>query len=409
MTPQPNIPSHFLRRAREVFDSTRELRRDLHRHPELGFREVRTAGIVARHLHELGLEVATGVGETGVVGLLQGERPGPVVMLRFDMDALPIQEQTGAPYASQVPGVMHACGHDGHTAVGLTVVRLLHEVQAELAGTIKFVFQPAEEIMQGARRMIQDGVLEKPRPDAALALHLWNEQPLGWVSASPGPVMAAADAFRVRIEGRGAHGASPQDGQDPILAAGHIITALQSIVSRNISPLETAVVSVTQFHAGEAFNIIPSAAEIGGTIRSFSPEVRARVLARMEQIIHGIGQAMGCRASLELLGSTPAVVNDSAIADEVGRVTRLLFPEFQLETQARVMVSEDMSLLMEAVPGCYFFVGSADPEHGRDAPHHHPEFDFDEQALPVAVSVMAGAAYQLLSGTGLPRAKVGSE
>ncbi|MDH3943068.1 MAG: amidohydrolase, partial [Anaerolineae bacterium] len=240
----------YLSESLQLFSYTQSLRRDFHQHPELGFQEVRTAGIVAKELISLGLEVTTGIAETGVIGILEGEGAGKVILLRFDMDALPLDEETGADYASTNPGVMHACGHDGHTAIGLTVAQLLHANRGEFSGTIKFVFQPAEEGLGGAERMVKEGVLEDPRPDYSLGLHLWNEFPLGQTSATPGPVMAGSQTFKITVKGKGAHGAAPHQSVDPVIAAAHIVTALQSIVSRNVDPLESIVISVTAVHAG---------------------------------------------------------------------------------------------------------------------------------------------------------------
>ncbi len=386
----------WVQEAQQLFEYTRGLRRDFHRHPELGFQEVRTAGIVAKELNALGLEVSTGIAETGVVALIEGARPGPVVLLRFDMDALPIEEQTGAEYASQTPGVMHACGHDGHTAIGLTVARMLATHQEEMAGTVKLVFQPAEEGLGGAARMVAEGVLQNPRPDFSLALHLWNERPLGWLGVGVGPVMAAADAFSVRIAGKGGHGALPHQATDPVLAAAQVINALQSIVSRNVDPVDTAVVSVTSVHGGSAFNIIPPAVDLQGTIRTFAPATRELVLRRFEEVVAAVAGAMGCTAEVNLQDATPAVINDPAVAARVQRVAEALFPEAELDRHFQTMGSEDMSLMMQDIPGCYFMVGSADPTRGLDAKHHHPKFDFDEDALPRAAALMAAAAVEML-------------
>jgi len=388
---------NYLTEAEQLFETTRMFRRDFHRHPELGFQEVRTAGIVARELSALGLEVNTGVAETGVVALIEGEKPGPVVLLRFDMDALPIVEQTGAEYASQNPGVMHACGHDGHIAIGLTVARLLHNHRNELAGTVKLVFQPAEEGLGGAERMVDAGVLENPRPEVCLALHLWNERPLGWIGVANGPTMAAAEIFTIRLTGRGGHGAIPNLTIDPVLAAAQIITALQSITSRNVSPLQAAVISVTMMHAGETFNVIPPEATLQGTIRTFEPAVRETVLRRFDEIVNGVAQAMGCQVKIELQRLTPAVINDPKVAARVQAVAAGLLPESVLDTDFCTMGSEDMAYMMQEVPGCYFFLGSANPEKGLDAAHHHPRFDFDERALPRAAALMASAAAKFLS------------
>jgi len=388
---------NYLTEAEQLFETTRMFRRDFHRHPELGFQEVRTAGIVARELSALGLEVNTGVAETGVVALIEGEKPGPVVLLRFDMDALPIVEQTGAEYASQNPGVMHACGHDGHIAIGLTVARLLHNHRNELAGTVKLVFQPAEEGLGGAERMVDAGVLENPRPEVCLALHLWNERPLGWIGVANGPTMAAAEIFTIRLTGRGGHGAIPNLTIDPVLAAAQIITALQSITSRNVSPLQAAVISVTMMHAGETFNVIPPEATLQGTIRTFEPAVRETVLRRFDEIVNGVAQAMGCQVKIELQRLTPAVINDPKVAARVQAAVAGVLPESVLDTDFCTMGSEDMAYMMQEVPGCYFFIGSSNPEKGLDSAHHHPRFDFDERALPRAAALMASAAAKFLS------------
>jgi len=375
--------------AKQLFPYTRELRRDFHRNPELGFQEVRTAGIVARELTELGLEVSTGVGKTGVVATLEGANPGPVLLVRFDMDALPIQEETGAEYASQTPGVMHACGHDGHTAIGLTVAQLLENHKAELRGTVKLVFQPAEEGLGGAQAMVADGVLDNPKPDQCLSLHLWNDKPLGWIGVTPGPAMSASDRFTVKITGRGGHGASPHLSIDPITAGAQVITALQNIVSRNVNPLEAAVVTVTSMIGGEAFNVIPEAVELRGTIRTYNPDIRRIVLERFDQITRGVVEAMGCQVELELRRVTPAVVNNPQMAEKIFNIASEVFPEAEISTEERTMGSEDMSYMMEDIPGCYFFIGSADRERGLDAGHHHPKFDFAEDALVTGAALMA--------------------
>jgi len=386
----------FLSEAQELLEYTRELRRDFHQHPELGFQEVRTAGIVARELTDLGLEVSTGVGKTGVVAILEGKKEGPVILARFDMDALPIQEETGAEYASQTQGVMHACGHDGHTAAGLTVARILEAHKEELSGTVKLVFQPAEEGLGGAEAMVADGVLDNPRPERSLSLHLWNDKPVGWIGITPGPAMSASDRFAVKIRGRGGHGAAPHLGIDPVVAGAQVISALQNIVSRNVPPLESAVVTVTSMTGGEAFNVIPEVIELRGTIRSFKSEIRDLVLRRFKKIVIGIAEAMDCQAEIELWKITPATVNDPEMAGRVREVAARILPESELEANERTMGSEDMAYMMDDIPGCYFFVGSANHEQGLDAAHHHPKFDFDERALPRAAALMAGAVVEFL-------------
>jgi amidohydrolase len=387
----------FLVEAQKYFTYTRDMRRDFHLHPELGHQEIRTAGIVARELQALGLEVSTGVGKTGVVAMIEGSKPGPVLLLRADMDALPILEQTGAEYASQTPGVMHACGHDGHTAILLTVAKMLHGIRAELPGSIKLVFQPAEEGQGGAEGMLADGVLDNPKVDVTLGLHLWNEQPVGWLGLATGPTMAGTEIFKVRISGKGGHGAIPHLAVDPILAGAQVVSALQSIVSRNVAPLQAAVVTVTTFHAGEAFNVIPPYVDLSGTIRTFDLGVRETVLRRFNEIVTGVAEGMGCKAEIEHTRMTPALINDprtTAIAQEVAA---RFFPESQVTTTGPLtMGGEDFAFMMEKVPGLFMFVGSANAEKGLNYGHHHPKFDFDEASLPRAAALMASVAVELL-------------
>jgi len=385
------------REAQELFEYSQQLRRDFHRHPELGFREMWTAGVVARELGQLGLEVSTKVAKTGIVALLEGNHPGPVVLLRFDMDALPIQEENSEDYASQVPGVMHACGHDGHMAIGITVARMLKNHHMEFNGTVKFVFQPAEESLGGSVKMIAEGVLENPKPDYALALHLWNECQVGTAALVPGPFLAGATSFKITISGRGGHGALPQQTADPVLAGAHLVTAIQSIVSRNISPLDAAVISVTQFHAGDAFNVIPQYAELKGTLRFFKDEIRSRLIERISQLSKGISVAMGCKAEVEFSELTPAVKNNVDVTRRLAPIFIETIPDIVIDSVFHTMVSEDMAYFLEEIPGCYFMVGSANPGRGIVYGHHHPKFDFDEAAIPRAVSLMAASALELLS------------
>ena len=393
----------FLTPATSLFEYTQALRQDFHIHPELGFREFRTSGVVTRDLEALGLEVTKGIGKTGVVGLLEGAKPGPTLLLRFDMDALPITEETGAEYASKTPGVMHACGHDGHTAIGLTVAKMLHAHRDDLAGTIKFCFQPSEEgnngeEVGGAEMMLRDGVLDSPKVDMSLSLHLWNEKPLGWLGIAGGPVMAGAEIFTVRITGKGGHGAIPQQAIDPVVAAAQIVSALQSIVSRNVAPMETAVVSVTTIHSGTAFNVIPQTAELTGTIRTFDLGVRQKVVQRFEQIARGVGEALGCQVDVEVKRMTPALINDKAISSTVQAAARHVLSESDLDTDGYfTMGAEDMAFMQEKIPGCYFFVGSNDKARHLDYGHHHPKFDFNEEALIRASALMASAAMDVLN------------
>jgi amidohydrolase len=301
---------------------------------------------------------------------------------------------------------MHACGHDGHVAIGLTVAKMLYAHREELAGTVKFVFQPAEEgtcgeEIGGNEMMIREGVLENPKPDLALALHLWNEKPFGWVHAASGAVMAGAEHFKITVTGRGGHGAIPQNTVDPVLAAGQIVSALQSIVSRNVAPLQSCVVSVTMIHGGETFNVIPPEVKLEGTIRTFDPGVRESVLRRFDEIVHGVAAAMGCTAESHVKRLTPAMINAEEAAKRVQAVAREVLPEAELDTSAYLtMGAEDMAFMLEQTPGCYFFVGSANRGKGLDYGHHHPKFDFDEAALPRAAALMAAATAEFLRGEG---------
>jgi amidohydrolase len=367
-------------------------RRDLHRHPELAFEETRTAGIVAKELLKLGLEVQTGVGKTGVVGLLEGDHPGLTVLVRADMDALPVHEQNETDYVSTVPGKMHACGHDGHTSIGLAVAKMLSARRAQMHGRVKFVFQPAEEVGNGAKAMIADGALENPRPDFAIGLHLWNNLPVGKVAVTPGPAMSAADDWRCVVTGYGGHGASPHQTKDPIAAAAQIITALQTVTSRNVDPLDTAVVTVAMIRGGDAFNIIPPTVEMKGTIRTYRQKTKEMVHARVRAICEGVAAAMGCSAELTFDEMTLAVDNDPVLSDQIAALAAEVVGAENVVRDERTMGSEDMSYLMQNIPGCFFFVGSANAARGLDYPHHNPRFDIDEQALVIGATILASAA-----------------
>jgi amidohydrolase len=394
----------FFNEAQSLFPYTQSLRRDFHMHPELGFNEIRTGGIVAKELEALGIEVTKGVGKTGVVGLLEGAKPGPTLLLRFDMDALPIVEDTGAEYASKNPGVMHACGHDGHTAIGLTVAKILNAHKNEIAGTVKFCFQPSEEGTNGegiggAEMMMKDGVLENPKVNMTHSLHLWNEKPLGWIHVAKGPVMAGAEEFKVRIIGKGGHGAMPQVTIDPVACAAQIVSAAQTIVSRNVAPTETAVVSFTVIHGGTAFNVIPQEVTMEGTIRTFEPRVRERVLQRFNDIVNGVSSAMGCKAEVSVKRLSPALINADEVTAKVQETARRTLRAPQTEhdnTPYLTMGAEDMAFMQEKVSGCYFFIGSNNAEKHLDYSHHHPKFDFDEQALISGTALMSAAAMDIL-------------
>ncbi len=370
-------------------------RRDFHRHPELGFSEFRTGRIVAETLEALGYQVQRNVGRTGVVGLLQGAKPSPVVMLRFDMDALPIQEENEVEYASQNAGVMHACGHDGHTAIGLGVATLLARHRDELAGQVKLVFQPNEEgtnDSNGAPAMIADGALKSPRPDVLFGLHVWNSLDLGKAIVHPGAMMAAADIFRIRVVGRGGHGAIPQQTVDPVLVASHIVVALQSIVSRNVPPMQPAVLTVGSIQAGTAFNVIPPTAEMVGTVRTFDNDVQNLVENRLRRISGQIAAAFGAEAEVTYQRVTPLLVNAPVPTTFMQQIAGQVLGTANVVAGEPSMGGEDVAYFLQEVPGCFFFLGSRNVSKGKVYSHHHPLFDIDEDALPLGVAILTAAS-----------------
>lgn len=379
----------------KIYDQARELlprivddRRHFHQHPELAFQEFETAKLVSKRLEALGYAVRNGVGQTGVVGLTQGEPGQPVIMLRFDMDALPLTEANEVEYKSQTDGKMHACGHDSHTASGLAVAELIMRNRVEFPATIKLVFQPAEEIGSGASAMIADGVLENPRPDYVLGMHVWNEKPVGWVGLTAGPVMAGCDELFIKIEGKGGHGGVPNSVKDPIVAAANVIMSLQTIVSRNLSPFESAVLSIGSIHAGTVSNIIPPAVDMVGTLRSYSSEGRDLVLQRAKEIIENVAAGMGCVGTLENRGAMPPTINNPEVTKLAVEASYALGIDLVIDENFHTAGSEDMSYYLNEIPGMFMFVGSANAEAGKSYPHHHPRFDIDENCLPIGISLI---------------------
>ncbi|MBI2847064.1 MAG: amidohydrolase [Chloroflexi bacterium] len=372
------------------------LRRDFHRHPELGFQENRTAGVIAKRLTDMGLEVNTGIAKTGVIGLLKGEKPGRTLLLRADIDALPISERNRVSYRSRNEGVMHACGHDAHIAVLLTAASVLARHRDLVNGNVKFAFQPAEEQGGGAKPMIEEGVLRDPDVDAALGLHVWNNLPVGVVGIRTGPTFASADEIKITIKGRGGHGAMPHQGVDAIAIAGQVITTLQNIVSRTVSPLESAVVTIGKIEGGTAFNVLADRVVMKGTVRAYSMELRKNLLERVERVVQGVALALGGEYEFESRFACPPVVNDARMTKLVGKAAASVVGKDKVVTAEPTMGADDMSYFLEKVPGCYFRVGSANPGKGADKPHHHPEFDIDEEALPIAAKVMLKAALDYL-------------
>jgi amidohydrolase len=362
-------------------------RRDLHAHPELGFEEARTSDLVARELASFGIEVHRGIGKTGVVGVLRNGSSKKSLGLRADMDALPLRELNDFSYRSKNPGRMHACGHDGHTAMLLGAARYLAATR-RFDGTVNFIFQPAEEGIGGARAMIEDGLFKRFPCDAVFGMHNRPGLPLGKFAVRSGPMMAGGAFFDIDVTGRGSHGARPESGVDPVLVAAHIATALQSIVSRNVRPVETAVVSVTQIHAGDAYNVIPQTARLSGTVRAFSEDVLKMVERNLERIAAGVAQGFGASAKTDFRLIFAPLINDAQQADYAARICEeLVGAENVRRDPSLIMASEDFSFMLKEVPGCYFNIGNGDGEGACEV--HNPSYDFNDRALPYGASFFA--------------------
>jgi amidohydrolase len=369
-------------------DELIRVRRHLHRRPELSMLEFETARFVQTELRALPLDdLRTGIGKTGILGTLKGGRPGPVTLLRADMDALPIAELVESPHASENAGVMHACGHDGHVAILLAAARALCRRRAEIPGTLVFCFQPGEEGSAGNRLMIEDGALENPHVDRTFALHLFSGLDVGKIGVRDGAFFASADEFFLTISGKGGHGAMPQLAVDPVVAASYFVTMLQTIVSREVAPKDPAVFTVGKFEAGTTFNVIPDKATMMGTVRCFDPEVRASMPVRMERILKGLCEAMRVEYELKYHWSYPPTVNNKAMNDLVREVGRNTLGAENVVEHDIVMWAEDMSFMQELRPGSYFIVGARGGEN-TSFPHHNARFDIDERALDIGYKMM---------------------
>jgi len=363
-------------------------RRKLHQNPELGFKEHQTATFITQKLTEWGIPHETGIAQTGIVAMIPGDKPGKVLGIRADMDALPIQEENDVPYRSQNDGVMHACGHDGHTAIALGTAYYLWQQRDRLAGTVKIIFQPAEEGPGGAKPMIEAGVLQNPAVDAMIGLHLWNNLPVGTLGVRSGPLMAAVECFRCTLLGKGGHGAMPHQTTDAVLVGSQVVNALQTVVARNVDPLDSAVVTVGTFHAGTALNVIADTAHISGTVRYFNPKLEGFIQQRIEAIIAGVCASHGASYDLDYWQLYPATVNDGEMAALVQSVaSEVIETPLGVVPECQTMGGEDMSFFLREVPGCYFFLGAANGAKQLDFPHHHPRFDFDESVLCVGVEM----------------------
>ncbi|OXS55530.1 hydrolase [Cohnella sp. CIP 111063] len=371
--------------AEPLFEQLVAIRRQLHAHPELSHEEFETTASIRGWLSEAGIRIADYPLRTGVVA--EVGRGGPIVAIRADIDALPVQEETGLPFASRIPGKMHACGHDFHTAAVLGAALLLKQREAELKGTVRFLFQPAEEKAKGASQVIASGALEGV--SAIFGLHNKPDLPVGTIGIKAGPLMAAADGFIVEVKGLGTHAAVPEAGIDPIVASAHIITALQSIVSRNVGALGGAVVSVTRLNSGTAWNVIADQAVFDGTLRTFDEKVRTKVRERFEQIVTGVGAALGAEATVRWLDGPPAVVNDPVWAEQSAATAKAL--GLQVVEPTPSPAGEDFSFYLRQVPGSFFFLGASGPQEW-----HHPAFDVDERALPIGASFFASLAVDAL-------------
>ncbi len=379
--------------SRDVLDLRADMiafRRDLHQNPELAYAEHRTAARVAEFLDGSGLILRTGLGGTGVLAMTGAG--GRTALLRVDLDGLPIDEQAETPYASRVKGVMHACGHDGHTAIGAAVARIL--ARRRLPGTVRVLFQPAEEGEGGAQALVAEGVMEGV--DVALGIHLWNELPVGTIGVKAGPLMASVDRLKVVVHGRGGHGGTPHRSADPVVAAAHVVTALQTVVAREVSPLQSAVVTIGSIHGGQAFNVIPDDVTLTGTIRTFDADLRRSMPSRIARIAEGVAGGLGCRAEVEVRSGNPAVVNDAGVAAVARRAAARVVGAANVVEPEPTMGGEDMAVYFERAPGCFVFIGSANPARGLDQPHHSPRFDFDEDALAIGCEFLLQAAEEAL-------------
>jgi amidohydrolase len=381
----------IFRKALEIKEYLTWIRRHLHEYPELGMQEYETTALVKKELEKMGVEVVPIASEVGVLGIIKGEKEGEgrVTALRADMDALPIQENTGLPYASKNPGVMHACGHEGHTTSVLGAAKLLSSMRDQFSGTVKFIFQPGEETLTGAKAMIKAGVLENPKVDNIICLHTWPNLDVGKIGYWPGYYHASADKFEIRIFGGGGHGGYPHKANDTVLAASHAVVALQSIVSRQAPATDSLVVSVCTFHGGNAFNVMPEEVKLSGTVRCHNAELRLTIPDRMDKILKGITEAFNCKYELDYTMGVPSVYNDPGITEKIKEAAEQVLGEGAAELlPGPVMGGEDFSLYLEQVPqGAFFRLGNHIPG-GEELAVHNERFNFNDDSLPVGVAVL---------------------
>jgi amidohydrolase len=386
----------LIERVESMKDWLVEIRRTIHQHPELGFEEVETSRFVSQWLEKFGLQVEKGVAKTGVVGLLEGRAKGKTVAIRADMDGLPIDEANPIPYASKIKGKMHACGHDAHVAILLGVAKFFSSMKDQLKGNIKWIFQPAEEGGGGGEIMVEEGVLENPKVDAIFGVHVYPFLPVGKIGIYEREGLAASDRFTIKIIGQGGHAATPHVLKDPILAAGHLITQIHSIVGRDINPLESGVVSIGKVNGGVAFNIIPDEVELLGTVRSLTHQVREELKLRIEQVTRGIAQSFGMDYRFDYEYGYPVLVNDSEMSTLVASACSRGIGEENVEVLKPSMGGEDFAYYLEKVPGAFFRVGIRNEQKGIVHPLHSSHFDIDEEMLPLGVEMFVRIIDQYL-------------
>ena len=368
-------------------------RRNYHAMPELSFQENATAAAIAAELQSLGLEVRTGIGKTGLTATIEGASDGPTLMVRADIDGLPLDEDTGLDFAS-TNGAMHACGHDGHIAVALGTAKILAAMKDRLRGRVVFAFQPAEEIASGALAMLEDGLFDDAPPDRVIGLHIWNQAPAGSVAVNRGTVFASADMFKMTVNGRGGHGALPHLAVDPVMASAQIITTAQTIVSREIQPNEMGVVTFGRIDGGTRPNVIANSVTVEGTFRAYRPETRDAIRSALARISSGVAETMRATADFEVMFGAPPVINNPEVADQVARCAMQVVGEDSVGEAPPVSLGDDVSEFLVRAPGCYFLLGGA--KQGAE-PHHNPRFDFDESCLPVGTEVMVRSALDYLA------------
>ncbi|MEM0021377.1 MAG: M20 family metallopeptidase [Fervidicoccaceae archaeon] len=386
-----NIDTRPLSIAKELSEEIIRWRRDFHMYPELGYEERRTSQIVAQKLRDWGYDVKTNVGETGIIATMRGSGEGAIA-LRADMDALPIEEVEGREYRSRIPGKMHACGHDAHTAMLLGSARILSSLKQELRSTIRLIFQPAEEGGNGALKMIEGGALEDPEVDVIFGIHVWSDLASGKIGIRDGPLLASTGDFRITVRGKGGHGAHPDQTVDPIVASAAVILALQSIVSRNIDPFDSAVITVGAVEGGRAFNVIPESVLMRGTYRALTVETREKLKKRIRETAEKVSEAFGATAHVELMDVTPPTINEPRASSVARKVAAALFGEESVVIPRPSMGGEDFSFYLEKVPGSFILLGTGNPAKGTNVPHHSPSFDVDEEVLYMGSALLASLA-----------------